>query len=506
MPSHRTTPAAYQLLHRGMEALAKMSADGMRVDKGYLDAAIAKGEAQVADMIRQIACDPISVPWKNRFREKTNYLSADQLSEVVFGNGKDYSGMGFKPRRMTEKKKRASADEASFVHVQEEVPIIKLLFAAKKVANAVNTFLVGIRREAVQNLGDGCWYVHPEYGLNTTITHRSSSFNPNLQNQPNRNPVMAEMVRRTYIPRPGNHLLEIDLGQHEGRIMCPVTGDPVLTEYILSPNSDMHRDMAAQIFKCEPSQVSKGLRQLVKGDFVFASFYGSYWGLTGPALWEGVDDPGNPVRMADGTPARAHLTRLGFTELGHVEGGDPAPGTWCAHMRDIDRDFWGRRFKVYAQWRRDTFDQYLEDGGFMMATGFAVNMLGLDKKQICNAKVQGPAFHVLLRALPLINGWLRKYKFNTRTICEVHDSALFCGSPRERDDVVDMVTHYLTTDAVREWGWITVPLVCEPELCPVDQPWYEKASLSKGSDGLWVPSDLNKWAEKYGDWSLQLGM
>lgn len=499
MPRHRTTPEAYRLLHRGMEALAVVSENGMRIDRGYLDNAIAEGERQVAELTAGFDGDEIARTWRRRYREKTNFFSAAQMTQVVFHD------LGHVSRGRTEKGDRESGSEKAFAHLR--IPFLDRVFAAKKVRNAVDTFLTGIRREAVLH-DDGCWYVHPNYGLNTTISGRSSADAPNVQNQPARNPVMAEMVRRVYIPRPGCQIIENDLGQIEARMPCPYTNDPVLMRYVSDPDSDMHRDMAAQLFLCEPGVVSKQLRQLVKGAYVFATFYGDWWGSTARNLWEGIDNPAAPIKLAGGTPVRDHLTKIGMVDLGALPdpenpGGrvNPLPGTWAAHVRAVDDHFWNVRFRVYKQWKNDWWDAYLRDGGFSTLTGFAVNQ-GLNKKQVVNIPIQGDGFRIVLRALPLINDWLARYKFKTRVICEIHDSVISDGPPDERDDVIDMVIHFLTTDVMRAWSWINVPIVAEAEVCPIDQSWYDKAGLVKVGDS-WRPTDETKWTAKYGDWSLQ---
>lgn len=305
-------------------------------------------------------------------------------------------------------------------------------------------------------------------------------------------------------------MIEIDEGQIEARMPCPYTHDPVLMDYVTNPKSDMHRDMAAQLFKLDPaSEVSKGARQLAKGAYVFATFYGDYWGSTAPRLWDEVDL--QRIVLKDGvTTLRDHLTRKGFTDLGDVPDPDepgrranPAPGTFAAHVRAVDDHFWGTRFKVYKAWKQSWWDAYLRDGGFQMLTGFAV-CLPLNRKQVCNSPIQGSGFHIVLRALPLINRWLERYKFKTRVICEIHDSVIADGPPDERDDVIDMMVYFLTTDAMRAWSWINVPLVAEAEVCPLNMSWFDKAALVKaaGAD-RWTPADPDKWAKKYGDWALQ---
>lgn len=502
MARPKTTAAAYKLLHQGMEALAVVSENGLRIDKGYLDQAITDGDRQVADLTAGFDGDEIAKAWRRRYRDKTNFFSAAQMTQVVFRD------LGHPSRGRTDKGDREAGSEKAFAHLR--LAFLDRIFAAKKIRNAVDTFLTGIRREAVLH-ADGCWYVHPNYGLNTTISGRSSADGPNVQNQPARNPVMAEMVRRCYIPRPGCQYVENDLGQIEARMPCPYTNDPVLMKYVTDPDSDMHRDMAAQLFLCDPGLVSKALRQLVKGAYVFATFYGDWWGSTARNLWEGIDNPAAPVRLKDGTLVRDHLTAVGMTDLGAVPdpdhpGGrvDPAAGTWAAHVRAVDDHFWNVRFRVYKAWKNQWYDAYLRDGGFMTLTGSAV-CIPLNKKQACNIPIQGDGFRIVLRALPLINAWLAKYRFKTHVVCEIHDSIIADGPPDERDDVIDMVIHYLTTDVMRAWPWINVPIVAEAEVCPVDMSWFDKVQLVKGGDGLWVPPDMEVWDKKYGPWANQLG-
>ena len=462
MKLHRTTPAAMDLWRRGAIALAKVEAAGVRIDKGHLDAAIVDCGNRIRDAQRRLTADrDFRAHWVRRFGEKTNPASYDQLAEVMF------KCLGFKGRgTKTESGDRESARRAAFEGISH--PIKDAFFEAASLIKARNTFLYGIRRELVQH-DDGLWYVHPSYNLNTVITFRSSSDGPNYQQNPKRDQRMAEIVRRCYIPRPGRCLGEIDYGQIEVRVPCAVNFDPQLIQYVTDPTTDMHRDMACQIFRLKKEQVSKALRNIVKTWYVFATFYGSYYGLTAKSLWEEIDIAGAKLEGSDKT-VRQHVTEMGYTELGDPD--DVRDGTWMAWVRSIDEDFWGRRFRVYAEWRRRTWDEYCRDGGFSMVTGFAVNA-PLDKKQVCNSQIQGPAFHLLLWSMCELVDWLERYKMKTVVVGEVHDSINIDVAPEEADDVFLAARHFMTKKVTKFAPWLNVPLVVEPEISPVNGSWYD---------------------------------
>lgn len=478
---------------RGAQALSYVESSGCRIDKTYLENALSETSKKIADAEAQLRSDKHFNLWRKRFGDKTKPTSYDQLAAVVFRD------LGFPSRGTTASGDRESAAEAAFEGI--DIPLVRSFITASKLRKARDTYLTGIQRELVQH-DDGNWYVHPSYSLNTVITFRSSCSAPNYTNIPNRNPEVAEIIRRCYIPRPGFQLTELDYGQIEVRIPCCYHSDPVLMAYVCDPTKDMHRDMACQIFKVKPKQVSKALRALVKGAYVFATFYGSYYGLTARALWEGIDNAKLTLEGSEVT-VREHLTNVGFQVLGGEDKDEePEAGTWAAWIRSIDEDFWGKRFKVYAQWKRDWYEAYLRDGGFQMLTGFAVNF-PLDKKQVTNAPVQGVSFHCLLWSLIKLVDWLKKYKMRTCVIGEIHDAINKDTHPAERDDVFHAAVDIMT-NRIKTWApWLNVPLVAECETCPIGGSWFEKYSLTE-VEGSYVPASMDKWVKANGPWEMQV--
>ena len=488
------TPEAYRLLHEGTLALSEVEAAGVRVDRAYLERAIRETSDKIKESEEQLRAQPEFRDWRRRYGEKTNISSPEQLAGLVFGV------LGHPARKQTRKKKRDAADESAFSHV--DLPLVKHYFAAAKLRKGRDTYLSGIHREMVQHTEGNC-DVQPHYHLNTVATYRSSCSDPNWTNIPTRNPMLAEMVRRSYIPRPGWQLVEIDLGQIEVRIPCCYNFDPNLIRYVTDPKTDMHRDVGEQIFMLPAGRkmLSKEARHVAKNQFVFPTFYGSYYAKIAPHVWEAMERRNLKVEGTDKT-LRQHLAERGITSLGDCNPERrPVPGTMEYHLKEIEDHFWGVRFKVYAEWKRRWLEDYRRDGGCRFLTGFV--MTGPHKKNdITNYCIQGVAFHCALWSLIKIVRRLRKHRFRSKLIGEIHDCLNFDCHPRERDDVIYMARSVMTEE-IRSWAtWLNVPLVVEAEVCPVDRPWFDKAVVVE-RDGRWVPADEKKWESRYGDWSLQ---
>jgi DNA polymerase-1 len=494
---YTTTPEAYALLHEGILALSEVEATGVRVDKSYLDAALVKTERQIRVLEEEIKSDPNYRIWQRRYGEKTNLGAPEQLAGVV----------GYKPRAYTtggaegRGKKRGKADESSFEGI--DLPLVQKYFKVQKLRKGRGTYLIGIQREMVEE--NGMWFVHPSYALNRVATHRSSCSSPNWQNIPSRSKMLAEMVRRCYIPLPGYQLIEIDFSQVEVRVAACYSHDPVLIKYINDPKSDMHRDMAAKLFFLNEKQAAqKDIRHLAKNKMVFPQFYGDFYPRCAKNIWDAIGFQNIKVGQ-DGPSLYKHLAANGISECGDCDPDNrPVKGTFEQHVKEIEEWMWGRWLKVYAEWKKRFYAEYLKTGGFQMFTGFAING-HYAKNEVVNSPIQGSAFHCLLWALPRIVRHLRKHKFRSRVVGEIHDNLVGCVHPRERDDYIQVCRRFMVEEIAKAWPWLIVPLEVEIEACPIDKSWYDKAVLVQDEDtDLWAPKDKDRWTERYGDWSLQL--
>lgn len=221
---------------------------------------------------------------------------------------------------------------------------------------------------------------------NEICVHNSCS-NPNLQNIPVRNKEIAQYARRCFIPRDDHHLVEIDFSGIEVRIGISLHKDPMMIKYVTDPNSDMHRDMAEQIYKLDRSEITKDIRYVAKNQFVFPEFYGSYYIQCAKHLWDSIDLL--KLKTVSGIPLKKHLRKKGIKELGKLDPKEkPIKGTFEHHLKEVEQDFWGNRFKIYAQWKKDYYNEYLEKGYFDYPTGFRVKGI-YNRKEVSNFGTQG---------------------------------------------------------------------------------------------------------------------
>jgi DNA polymerase I-like protein with 3'-5' exonuclease and polymerase domains len=478
-----STPEAIELLRRGTLAFSKMEAAGVRVDKGYIDQTWKDLDASIADLHRRLKNDKeMYKPWVRRFGSKTNLFSRDQLRDVL------YLDLGVEVRWLT---KSGKASTSKTVLDKVDIEGVNVYREMEQKKDIQSTYLEGIRREMVEVPGVG-WFVHPSYGLHRAATYRSNCVEPNWQNIPSRDWELAQMVRKAYIPRKGRHLVEVDFGMVEVIVAAIYTRDPALMKYVTDPKSDMHTDMACQIFfltKEQVKEMKKTARHAAKNMFVFPEFYGSAWFKCAPDIWDEMTRlrHGQPHgwELPDGTPLVKHLRRNGIKALGPCEAkGEPPAGTFAAHLKQIERHFWDKRFPVYRDWKRSWFDQYQQEGGFSMLTGFRVNQK-LKRTDVTNYPIQGSAFHCELKTCIHIVDWIEKYKMKSRLVGTIHDCDVGDVPTNELQDYCDMFYEYKTVKLAKEWKWISVPMKAEVEVTDKGESWAAKKEWKK-DDGEWT--------------------
>ena len=451
-----TTADAYKLLHDGCVTLANIEANGMKVDVDYLDTISEDIKNQISEGESELRNHEIFRVWRREHGSRTNLGSREQLGNVLF------NVLGH-PCSAYTKTGRPKTDEASFEGMNE--PFVVRYLEIEKLKKVRNTFLAGIKREVCNG------FLHPVFNLHTVQTYRSSSNSPNFQNFPIRDPRMGEIIRRCFIPRRNHHIVEIDYSGIEVRIAACYHKDPSMISYINDPTKDMHRDSAADCFKCTPEEVSKEMRYCGKNMFVFPQFYGDYYVNNARALWESIDKMNHQI---DGVPLKTYLKNKGIRSLGNCNPKEPPkPGTFEHHIRKVERNFWEKRFRVYDKWKKDWWNQYQRDGGFSTLTGFRIDGV-YGRNDVINYPVQGSAFHCLLRSLIDLNKWLKKSKMKSLIVGQIHDSIVADVHTDELEDYLYTAKKIMTQKVKKKWNWISVPLEVEAEATPKNGTWHEK--------------------------------
>lgn len=467
------TKDAIKLLHDGILAFSEAEHNGIRIDTIYLDRAIDEVRIQIKVLIKELQQDDIYKTWRKHYGNKTNLDSRLQLADVMFRILKY-------PIHGVTATGRPTADEETFSNY--DLPFIKTYFHMQKLSKTAGTFLSGIKNETI----DG--FLHPFFDLHKVITFRSSSSGPNFQNFPARNPEMASIIRKCFVPRKGRRIVEMDFSGVEVRVSVAYHKDPVLMNYIKDSSTDMHRDTAMQLFMLKKEEVfKKTCRDSAKNMFVFPEFYGSVFFQCAPDIWQAMERRNFRVGE-NGISIREHLAKKGITELGSCDPRrKPTKGTFVHHVKIVEDSFWNERFKVYTSWKKKLWETYTKRGYLKTLTGFVIN--GIHKKnEILNAGIQGSAFHCLLWTMIETLRQLRKRKMKSKIIGQIHDSLIADVVEEELQEYLSMVKEIMTIKLPAHWDWINVPIDAEAEVTPIDGTWHDKKVWEFNND-VWAKKE-----------------
>jgi DNA polymerase I-like protein with 3'-5' exonuclease and polymerase domains len=101
----------------------------------------------------------------------------------------------------------------------------------------------------------------------------------------------------------------------------------------------------------------------------------------------------------------------------------------------------------------------------------------MDQKQACNYPGQGTAFHCLLWSFTQLDERMRKEKWDTRLVNQIHDSVILDVNPNELEHVIDTAQEITTVRLAEHFPWIIVPMQVEMALSPVDHSWADKKDI-----------------------------
>lgn len=451
------TREAYELLHRGTLALAVVEENGFRVDLEYLASAVRKTNHRIERVKQSLMADEVWKVWQATYGTRSNIGSNEQLGTVLFDK------MGFTAPASTEKG-RPKTDEESLSTV--DLPFVQDWLQMKTWIKSLSTYLRGMQREAVNGI------IHPIFNLNVAVTYRGSCESPNLQNIPVRDVDTMHLVRRAFVPRRNRQIVELDYSKIEVCVAACYHKDPTMLDYLNDPTKDMHRDMAMECYMLGRDQVTDEARYCGKNMFVFPQFYGDYYIDCARSLWNAIRKLS--LKRSDGLPLDKHLSQKGIRALGALDPKqDPVDGTFEAHLKSVERRFWERRFPVYAQWKKDWYEQYRRRGWIKTLTGFVCQGY-MKKNDVINYPVQGSAFHCLLWALSrIVLEELKRRKMQSMVIGQIHDSLLGDVRTSELDDYLRLCQRVMVKLLMHHWPWLIVPMAIEAKVAPPGEPWSE---------------------------------
>lgn len=447
---------AYQLFHEGTLALTRAEEAGIRVDMDYVDKKKNFLTRRIDLLERKFKDTNFFKHWQHSSKGTVNIDSDTQLRYFL------YSVKKLKPPHLTTSGAGATDEDA----LQSlNIPELNMLLERGKLKRLRDVNLDGYTREQVNG------YIHPFFNLHLARTFRSSSDHPNFQNVPIRDDESMKLVRQALYPRPGHQFLEADFKAIEVAVNACYNHDTNLLKYMRDPASDMHRDMAKQIFMLDEynENIHYVLRQAAKNGFVFPEFYGDYygncavnmactWGKLPQSRWK----LGQGIMIDDPFALSDHLISKGISTF----------NTFADYLKKIEADFWGNRFPEYAAWKDRWYNTYKKYGYFDTLTGFRCSGV-MSKNDVTNYPAQGSAFHCLLWSFTKIDEIMRKEKWDTRLVGQIHDNMIADVHPSELDHVKEVIHKVTSEDLPKAWPWIIVPMIVKIKVAPVDASWAE---------------------------------
>jgi DNA polymerase-1 len=379
-----------------LPVLVRMEANGIRVDVKRLERLGADLEARAAEAEAGIL---------RHCPEGTNVRSNAALGAVLFDQLELHRKAGRSKPRRTAKGTGYATDEETLLELAPYHELPGLILTYRTLTKLKSTYVDALPQ-----------YVNPETGrVHTTFhqtgaaTGRLASSDPNLQNIPVRSEE-GRAIRRAFVPEEGWRFLSADYSQIELRLLAQLSGDPGLIEAFQS-GEDIHRATAARVFRVAPKDVTPDLRGRAK-----AVNFGVIYGM-------------GPQRLARETKVTL----------------------------DEARKFISDYFDTYPR-VREWLDQTVENA---RKTGYVVTLLGRrrDLPELAspdpmvqanarnvamNTPLQGTAADLIKIAMIRIDGRLRKERWRSRMLVQIHDELLFETPPDEAERLADMVRAEMT--------------------------------------------------------------
>lgn len=231
----------YKLEMPLVEILSEMEMTGIRVDTDLLE----KLGAQFTEEISKLETKAHHLA-----DQEFNLNSSKQLSFILFEKLK------LPPVRKT--KTGFSTDEEVLHTLSSSHELPQILLKHRELSKLKSTYIDGLLNQVHPESSK----IHTAFNQTGTSTGRLSSSDPNLQNIPIRTE-QGRMIRRAFMPEKGNVFLSADYSQIDLRVLCHLSGDPVLSA-AFRQDADIHRATAAEVFHLKPEAVSEEQRKRAK--------------------------------------------------------------------------------------------------------------------------------------------------------------------------------------------------------------------------------------------------
>lgn len=246
--------------------------------------------------------------------------------------------------------------------------------------------------------------IHTSYNQAGTETGRLSSSNPNLQNIPTRTPE-GRRIRQAFVAPPGFEILSADYSQIDLRVLAHISGDRTLIQAFQS-GEDIHARTASDIFGVFPGMVTPEMRRQAK-----VVNFGVVYGMSPFGLARELGISQKVAReYIDGYFARYTGVR--------------------EYIENTLADARGKGYVTTLMNRR----RYLPE---INSPNPAVRQFA--ERTAVNTPIQGTSADLIKIAMIAIDRDLRKGRFSSGMIMQVHDELVFEIALDEKEEVTKLI-------------------------------------------------------------------
>jgi len=246
--------------------------------------------------------------------------------------------------------------------------------------------------------------IHTSFNQTITSTGRLSSSEPNLQNIPVRTEIGRE-IRRAFISEDEFILLSADYSQIELRILAHLSGDKSLITAFRS-NEDIHTHTAADIFDLDRDLINGQMRRMAK--------------IVNFGIIYGMSSYGLARNLGVGREEAEKYIQNYFQRYQGVK-------------RYIEKEKEEARRKGYVVTLLNR-RRYLEG-----INSLDKNIREFNERVAINTPIQGSAADLIKLAMIKISESLKKKKFKSKLLLQIHDELVFEIYKRELEEAKSII-------------------------------------------------------------------
>ncbi len=236
--------AVYDEIERPLiKVVRRMESRGVLVDKQVLADLAKKYRAELESIQKRIYAAAGG---------EFNVSSPKQLGDILF----DKLALTVKGQKKTAGGQR-STKESELEKIKDLHPIVGDILEFREIQKLLSTYI-----ESIPPLLDAEGRLHADFLQTGTTTGRMSSQNPNLQNIPIRTD-RGRVIRCAFVAPEDFTLVALDYSQIELRLAAILSRDEKLCG-IFAAGRDVHREVAAEVFKVAPENVDAEMRRRAK--------------------------------------------------------------------------------------------------------------------------------------------------------------------------------------------------------------------------------------------------